>query len=135
MQWFVKAMKNYVGFSGRSRRTEYWMFTLFVILIGIAVSVVQRLLGMSNDTGQGALTWLYNVAIFLPSLAVGVRRLHDTDRSGWWLLIGIIPLVGAIVLIVFFASEGVRGPNQYGADPKRDELIDVDRPSPGYPGA
>ncbi len=135
MQWFVKAMKNYVGFSGRSRRTEYWMFTLFVFIIGIAVSAVQQILLNPAQPGQGTLTWLWNLAVLLPSLAVGVRRLHDTNRSGWWLLIGLIPLVGAIVLIVFFVTEGNRGQNQYGPDPKGDQMIEVDRPNPGYAGA
>jgi uncharacterized membrane protein YhaH (DUF805 family) len=115
MEWYTKVLKNYVGFSGRARRTEFWMFALFNAIIAGVLNVLWRM------TDVGVFYWLYvlyAVAVFLPSLAVGVRRLHDTNRSGWWILIGLIPIVGAIVLIVFYATEGTRGPNQYGEDPK-----------------
>ena len=115
MEWYTKVLKNYVGFSGRARRTEFWMFALFNAIIAGVLNVLWR------TTDVGVFYWLYvlyAVAVFLPSLAVGVRRLHDTNRSGWWILIGLVPLVGAIVLIVFYATEGNRGANQYGEDPK-----------------
>ncbi len=118
MEWYTKVLKNYVGFSGRARRTEFWMFALFNAIIAGVLNVLWRM------TDVGAFYWLYvlyAVAVFLPSLAVGVRRLHDTNRSGWWILIGLIPIVGAIVLIVFYATEGNRGANQYGEDPKAIE--------------
>ncbi len=113
MDWFMTAVKKYAVFSGRSRRSEYWYFVLFYLLISIGLSLVEGVIG----TG-GVLGGIFSLALFVPSLAVGVRRLHDTDRSGWWLLIGLIPLIGAIVLIVFFVQEGTAGDNRFGSDPK-----------------
>ncbi|MEK3884626.1 DUF805 domain-containing protein [Paenibacillus sp. PL2-23] len=113
MEWYLKVIKNYVGFTGRARRKEYWMFVLFNIIISVALSIIEMIAGMPS-----ILTWLYSLAIFLPSLAVLVRRLHDTGRSGWWVLIGLIPLVGFIILLVFACMEG-EGDNQYGPDPKQ----------------
>ncbi|WP_419875402.1 DUF805 domain-containing protein [Candidatus Pristimantibacillus sp. PTI5] len=113
MQWYLKALKNYVGFTGRARRMEYWNFILFNIIISIALAIVETLVGLT-----GVLTGLYSLAMLLPSLAVGVRRLHDIGKSGLWLLIGFIPLVGAIVLLVFAFMEGEEGNNQYGPNPK-----------------
>ncbi len=129
MNWYVKVLKQYVDFSGRARRTEYWMFTLFNVIILVILGFVDRALGLgsfSSDTSGGVafsaslglLGTLYSLAVLLPSLGVGVRRLHDTNRSGWWLLIGLIPIVGGIVLLVFFVLAGTRGPNSHGADPK-----------------
>jgi uncharacterized membrane protein YhaH (DUF805 family) len=115
MEWYTKVLQNYVGFSGRARRTEFWMFTLFNVIIAGVLNLLFRM------TDLGLFYWLYvlyAVAVFLPSLAVAIRRLHDTNRSGWWILIGLVPIVGAIVLIVFYATEGNRGDNQYGPDPK-----------------
>jgi uncharacterized membrane protein YhaH (DUF805 family) len=122
--------KQYVDFHGRARRQEYWMFTLFSVIISIVLGVIDNLLGTGSFStssgggeigvaaGMGLLGGIYWLAVLLPSLAVSVRRLHDTDRSGWWLLIALVPLVGAIVLLVFCALEGTRGPNRYGEDPK-----------------
>lgn len=112
MEWYLKALRQYVDFAGRARRKEYWMFTLINVIIFIGLAILDSVL-----TG-GALYVLYYLAVLLPSLAVSVRRLHDTGRSGWWLLIGIIPLIGAIVLIVFLATDGERQPNAYGPDSK-----------------
>ncbi|HVK08788.1 MAG TPA: DUF805 domain-containing protein [Gemmataceae bacterium] len=112
MQWYLKVLQNYVGFDGRARRTEYWMFTLITIIISIALAVLDVM------TGIGVLGLIYGLATFLPGLAVSVRRLHDTNKSGFWILIAFIPLVGAIILLVFMATEGDRGSNNFGADPK-----------------
>jgi uncharacterized membrane protein YhaH (DUF805 family) len=118
MQWYLKVLRQYVDFTGRARRTEYWMFILFSFIILIVLGVLDNLMGMAFVPGSyGPLGLIYILAVFLPSLGVGVRRLHDTGRSGWWMLLAPIPLVG-IVLIVFLAIEGVRGPNAYGPDPK-----------------
>lgn len=118
MQWYLKVLRQYVDFTGRARRTEYWMFVLFSMSITIVLSVLDNLMGMAFVPGSyGPLGLIYILAVFLPSLGVGVRRLHDTGRSGWWMLLGPIPLVG-IVLIVFLAIEGDRGSNAYGPDPK-----------------
>jgi uncharacterized membrane protein YhaH (DUF805 family) len=123
--------RNYATFSGRARRPEYWWFVLFSIIAGIVIGIIESSLGfghgmMMHGGGEfgatytgGPLTAIWSVVNFVPTLAVGVRRLHDTDRSGWWFLIGLIPLVGAIVLIVFLATKGSSGPNRFGEDPIR----------------
>lgn len=112
MDWYLAVLKNYVGFSGRARRQEYWMFALFSFVISIALSIVDNILGTS------ILGPIYSLAVLLPTLAVAFRRLHDTGRSAWWLLLGLIPLIGFIVLIVFAATEGEQGDNKYGPNPK-----------------
>lgn len=113
MHWYLDVLKNYTGFSGRARRTELWMFWLINLGVVIGLTIVETIIGV-----PGVLSGLYNLAVLLPSIAVGMRRLHDTDRSGWWLLIAFIPLLGAIVLLIFFCLEGTSGDNQYGPDPK-----------------
>ena len=120
MNWFLMALKNYVGFSGRSRRSEYWYFTLFYLVIAIVLSVLDGIVfgGSVDGKGTPVLSGLFMLAMLLPSIAVGIRRLHDTDRSGWWLLIGMIPLLGAIVLIVFFVQDSKPGDNRFGPNPK-----------------
>jgi uncharacterized membrane protein YhaH (DUF805 family) len=118
MQWYLKVLRQYVDFTGRARRTEYWMFVLFSMSITIVLGVLDNLMGMAFVPGSyGPLGLIYILAVLLPTVGVGVRRLHDTGRSGWWMLLGPIPLV-SIVLIVFLAIEGDRGPNAYGPDPK-----------------
>ncbi|MDU0205861.1 MULTISPECIES: DUF805 domain-containing protein [Paenibacillus] len=114
MEWYSKVLKNYVGFSGRAQRKEYWMFVLFNLIISIILAILESLLGITN-----VLTGLYSLAVLLPSLAVAFRRLHDTGRSGWWILIGLIPLIGAIILIVFYCQDSDPNENQYGLNPKR----------------
>lgn len=122
MDWYLKVLKNYVGFDGRARRKEYWMFTLFNIIASIVLTVVDVVVGTYNvETGWGLLSGLYTLAVLLPSLAVSVRRLHDTDRSGWWLLIGLVPFIGWLVLLVFMVMEGNSGSNRFGDDPKTGE--------------
>ncbi len=119
MNWFTTALKKYAVFSGRSRRSEYWYFILFYFIIYIALAFVDRVTGTFDPkSGIGLLTAIFALALLIPSLSVSVRRLHDTDRSGWWLLIGFIPLIGAIVLIVFFAQDSGAGTNRFGPNPK-----------------
>ena len=120
MNWFLMALKNYVGFSGRSRRSEYWYFTLFYLVIAIVLSVLDGIVfgGSGDGKGTPVLSGLFMLAMLLPSIAVGIRRLHDTDRSGWWLLIGLVPLIGFIVLIVFFVQDSKPGDNRFGPNPK-----------------
>ena len=124
MEWYLTVLRKYAEFSGRARRMEFWMFTLINILISIGLSIIDAIIGTTYGAGSGILSTIYGLAVLIPSLAVGVRRLHDTGRTGWWLLIGLVPCIGFIVLIVFFATEGQRGDNQYGPDPKA-----------GYPAA
>lgn len=118
MNWYLQALKKYVVFSGRSQRTEYWLFILFNTLAGMFLGIADGLLGLHLDVGLGLLSTLYSLAVLIPHLAVSVRRLHDTGRSGWWLLIPLVPLIGAIVLIVFMATDSSPGENKYGPNPK-----------------
>lgn len=127
MNWYLAVLKNYAGFSGRARRKEYWMFTLINALIGIAFNLIIALVPALESLAF--VYGIYSLALFLPTLAVAVRRLHDVNKSGWMLLIGLIPLIGAIWLLILFCTEGTVGPNQYGEDPKdekvsNDELLD-----------
>ncbi|MEU9997461.1 DUF805 domain-containing protein [Streptomyces sp. NPDC050848] len=113
MNWYLDVLKKYAVFNGRARRQEYWMFALFNIIALIIVAVVDFAIGT-----YPLLYAVYALAVFLPGLGVLVRRLHDTGRSGWWFLIILIPLVGAIILIVFLATEGNQTDNAYGPNPK-----------------
>jgi len=134
VSWYIKVLKQYVDFGGRARRKEYWMFALFNLLVTIVLAVIDNALGLGSFTSTtgpdgasaafnvGLLGGIYALAVFLPGLAVAIRRLHDTDRSGWWVLIALVPLVGGIVLLVFFVLEGTRGSNRFGADPKSAAL-------------
>jgi uncharacterized membrane protein YhaH (DUF805 family) len=115
MSWYLKVLQNYVTFSGRARRKEYWMFALINIIISFALSMLAR---GTESTALLYVSYAYTLAVLLPHLAVGVRRLHDTGRSGWWLLIALIPIIGAIWLIVLLAGAGNSGTNEYGDDPK-----------------
>lgn len=117
MEYYMAVLRKYADFSGRARRAEYWMFALINLLISIGLAIIDTaVLGMEGSVG--VLGSLYGLAVLIPSLAVGVRRLHDTNRSGWWLLIGLIPVLGAIVLIIFFVQDSDPGVNQYGPNPK-----------------
>jgi uncharacterized membrane protein YhaH (DUF805 family) len=111
--WKQVVLERYAQFTGRARRAEYWWFSLATLIVGVVLSV----LGAVSSIFL-ILYYVYALAVLIPSLAVGIRRLHDTDRSGWWLLIALIPLVGAIVLIVFLATDSTRGTNQYGVSEK-----------------
>lgn len=117
MDWYIGALKKYAVFEGRARRKEYWMFVLFNVLIGFALRVAEAVSGAFSSSNQYVLASLYSLAVLLPTAALGVRRLHDTGRSGWWMLIIFIPLVN-LILLAFYIQEGQRGPNQYGPDPK-----------------
>lgn len=115
---FIEAVKsvysNYVNFQGRARRSEYWWWYLFYLIVYIILAVIDSMI-----FGQPAvLAGLFALGSIIPAIAVGVRRLHDTGRSGWWLLIALIPLVGAIVLIVFYVMDSQPGVNKYGPNPK-----------------
>ena len=157
MEWMLMPLKRYAQFSGRARRKEYWMYTLLIAIVSLVCFLLDRALGLDGIFGSGltaspgsrigVLRLILIVATFLPSIAVSIRRLHDTNRSGWWLLLLLVPyciglallgmgvaggqlgllalsgifmligLVGAIVLLVFMCLPGTSGPNSYGADP------------------
>lgn len=119
MNWYLEVLKKYAVFNGRARRKEYWYYTLFNLIITIALAVIDGVTGsFSSTTGIGLLGGIYGLAVLIPSLAVLVRRLHDTERSGWWLLIALIPIIGPLVLLVFLVQDSKPGQNQYGENPK-----------------
>lgn len=119
MDWYLGVLKQYAVFKGRARRKEYWFFILFNLIASLLLTLVDFMTGsLDTELGMGLLSGLYSLAILIPSLAVTVRRLHDTGRTGWWLLIGLIPLIGAIVLLVFMLLDSQPNDNEYGANPK-----------------
>ena len=129
MHWMLLPLQRYAEFSGRSRRKEYWMFWLLNLLISLFVGLV-FLVGYYADMSQTQMdTWLMPVlylaclvslAFIVPGLAVTIRRLHDTDRSGWNILWGLVPAIGGFVLLYFYVSDGTEGPNRFGPDPKAE---------------
>jgi uncharacterized membrane protein YhaH (DUF805 family) len=119
MNWYLQALKQYAVFKGRARRKEYWFFALFNLIVSVVLTAVDYATGsLDPEYGVGLLSGLYSLAILLPGLAVTVRRLHDTDRTGWWVLIAFIPFIGAIVLLVFMLLNSKPGDNRYGPNPK-----------------
>jgi uncharacterized membrane protein YhaH (DUF805 family) len=117
MNWYFGVLRKYSQFEGRARRLEYWMFMFWHILILLALS----LFATRWDSGIGAyLDVMYVVMVIIPSLAVTVRRLHDTGRSGWWVLLGLVPIV-SFFLVVILCFRGERGSNAYGLDPLAQE--------------
>lgn len=117
--WMVAPLRKYAHFGGRARRKEYWWFAVFTMLIAIPLAIGDVLiLGFDNYAayGGGPLLGLMGLALFLPSLGVSIRRLHDHDRSGWWLLVALLPIVGALVLLFWYCSRGTIGVNRYGPD-------------------
>jgi len=114
MNWYLAVLKNYVGFSGRARRTEYWMFALFNAIIFIVLAI---LAAITHSFFFWVLYGLYALAVIIPSLAVAWRRMQDTGRHGLWILLGLIPFVGGIILLVFMVLPGTQGPNEFGPDP------------------
>jgi len=120
MDWMLMPLRRYADFQGRSRRKEYWMFVLGVVVVAIVLSFIEAALGLSGMVFglYGPLTALLVLAIIVPGIAVQVRRFHDQDKTGWLVLLGFIPIVGGIILLVFMLLEGTKGPNQYGPDPK-----------------
>ncbi|WP_439135720.1 DUF805 domain-containing protein [Pseudomaricurvus sp.] len=119
MNWYLDVLKKYAVFSGRARRKEYWFFALFNIIASIILAFVDAMFGTFDPTtGVGTLGIIYSLAVLLPAIGVCIRRLHDTGRKGWWLLLALIPLIGAIVLIIFFVQDSSPGENDYGPNPK-----------------
>ncbi|HEX5082398.1 MAG TPA: DUF805 domain-containing protein [Blastocatellia bacterium] len=119
MNWYLDVLRKYAEFSGRAKRKEYWMFILFNAIFFSILMFIDRMLGtLSAQGGIGLLSGLYLLAVLLPSIAVTVRRLHDTGRSGWWILIYLFPIVGPIILLVFMLQDSAPGYNQHGPNPK-----------------
>ncbi|AXG70094.1 inner membrane protein YhaI [Kordia sp. SMS9] len=130
MEWFLKVVRdNFSNFEGRARRKEYWMFILFNLIIQIGFGVAIGIFGAISPFLiyiPGLVMLAYALYVFIPNLAVLVRRLHDTGNSGWMLLVAFIPLIGGIWLLVLLCTEGQYGPNQYGPDPKAEFNDDID---------
>lgn len=116
MNYYVDVLKKYTVFEGRAPRKEYWMFVLFNIIIDIILTFIGKALGLNF------LTAIYTLAVLLPSLAVLARRLHDTGRSAWWILIGLIPFIGAFILFIFAVLDSEPGQNKYGPNPKGESV-------------
>ena len=149
MKWMLMPLRRYAEFSGRSRRKEYWMYILFLIIVAIVIAIVEALLGLNNMMGDnGPISAIFSLATLIPSLAVAVRRLHDTERSGWWILLPVLPyaivIVGivtmsnaamavggfaafasVVTLLVFMCLEGTNGPNRFGPNPKGADHAEV----------
>lgn len=128
MDWMLMPLRRYADFSGRSRRKEYWMFQLLMLLVYMPLGILMGIgAAMGSDNGAGALFYLALVAmlllmlaVFIPGLAVQVRRFHDQDKSGWFVLFNLVPYVGGFVVLVFMCLRGTPGPNRFGDDPVND---------------
>src|SRR6266581_1199955 len=113
MNWYLDVLKKYAVFSGRARRKEFWMFYLFYLIIVVVLGIVEWMIGI-----PAVLTGIYTLALIVPTIAVTVRRLHDTGRTGWWWFIWLVPVIGGIVLLVFLVLDSQPGDNEYGPNPK-----------------
>jgi len=127
MDWMLMPLRRYAEFSGRSRRKEYWMFALFNLLVSLFIGLVALLLYTLDWSEEAMMTVMgplmvagviYSVIALIPGIAVTIRRLHDTDRSGWNILWGLVPLIGGFILFYFYVTEGTQGQNRFGPDPK-----------------
>jgi uncharacterized membrane protein YhaH (DUF805 family) len=116
MHWYLNAFKNYLNFSWRARRKEYWLFILFNFIISFVLAISEELAGLGEWLSR-----IYFIVVFLPTMAVMVRRLHDIGRSGWWLLIGLVPLIGQIVLFVLACFDSEDHENEWGPNPKQHD--------------
>jgi len=118
MNWYFKVLKQYADFNGRASRKEYWMFVLFNFIISIIAVIIDVILELEME-GIGPIFIIYFFVIFIPRIAVGVRRLHDSGKSGWMMLIVLIPMIGIIWYIILMTIDSDFGENQYGEDPKQ----------------
>jgi len=128
MHYYTDVLKKYVVFKGRATRKEYWMFVLVNMIIGMILGIILGILGKSVNTNLKWIGNLYSLAVLLPSLAVGARRLHDTNRSAWWLLLCLVPIVGWIVLIIFYVMDSTLGDNKYGPNLKTSAVAENQNP-------
>ena len=123
MNYYLKVLQNYATFTGRARRSEYWYFALFNLIFGIVAMILDNVLGipMEGMGNYGPLYSLYSIVVLIPGLAVLVRRLHDVGKSGWMFFIALIPIIGAIWLLVLLATDSEAGSNKWGENPKEVE--------------
>lgn len=128
MKYYLLALRRYAEFRSRSNRSEYWYFALFNLLFAAVAITLDQLLGITYpNVWYGYIYTAYALTILIPQLAVSIRRLHDTNRSGWFMLLALIPFVGAIWLLVLFATKGTQGENQYGPDPNEKDRFDFEQ--------
>jgi len=119
MNWYLTVLRKYAVFSGRARRKEYWFFILFNTIFAIVAMILDNVFGIAIEgMGYGLFYILYSLAVLIPGLAVSVRRLHDVGKSGWMLLIALIPIIGVIWLLVLMVIDSTPGENKYGPNPK-----------------
>ncbi len=123
-------LRQYAVFRGRARRAEYWWFVLFTVLVSLVAGIIDGMLGTMAQSGVGFVGTIASLALLLPSLAVTVRRLHDTDRSGWWVLAFLIPIAGFVLWLVFMLSDSSPHANRFGPSPKQVHVA----PGPATPG-
>jgi uncharacterized membrane protein YhaH (DUF805 family) len=126
--WFVAALKNYTNFHGRARRKEYWYFILINLLVLLALTAIEysykiKTFDVGFGNSMGLLSSLYLLFIFLPTVAVTTRRLHDTNRSGWWQLLYLVPAIGVLVIFICTLEDSFPGSNQYGKNPRGNCMI------------
>ncbi len=133
MDWYIGVLQKYTVFTGRARRTEYWMFFLINMIITWGLGIIDSFLGtdVGGDPGYGLLSSLYSLGVLLPSIGVMIRRLHDAGKSGWFFWINLIPIIGWIWFFVVLVTDSVPGDNQYGPNPKGIGSYQADYPSPG----
>ncbi len=128
-EFMTMPLHKYVDFSGRSRRSEYWWFQVFQVLVGIAFSIVEASFGAMGANTVGSIlegfSDIFSLAMFIPSIAVGVRRLHDIGRSGWWLLL-VFTIIGIVVLLVWHCTDSEPGSNKWGPNPKNPQEMEID---------
>lgn len=127
MNWYLLVIKKYAVFQGRARRKEFWMFMLLYTIFSIVLEQVDMFIGTYHIQYGGLFSSVYNLALIIPSIAVGTRRLHDINRSGWWQLLFLIPIIGWLILLFFFVSKGNIGTNRFGEDPKQNDLNTSDK--------
>ncbi|MHA2771378.1 DUF805 domain-containing protein [Vibrio harveyi] len=119
--WYYRVILNYSNFSSRARRQEYWYFTLVNVLVNLVMGIIDRVIGSVMQMDNfGFFGVIYALFIMIPSIAVTVRRLHDSGRTGWWALIAFVPIIGVLVLLYFLIQDSEEGSNQYGATPKHE---------------
>lgn len=124
MNWYLKVLRQYADFSGRARRKEYWMFALINFIIAFVLGMIDGMVGSADPlTGYGFISGVYALAVLIPGIAVSVRRLHDIGKSGWMLLIVLIPIIGVIWLLVLLLTDSEAGTNKYGANPKLESEV------------
>jgi uncharacterized membrane protein YhaH (DUF805 family) len=133
MKWYLHALRKYAVFTGRARRREFWIFELMNSAIVLALFVLAVILGKAGYPYFLSLPFLYTAATTVPSLSSSVRRLHDTNRSGWWLLVGVLPVVGTLILLRITVADSDPGENRFGPNPKRQPTMEpTGSPEMGY---